>query len=83
MHAVILVILKCLFILVCRSKSPTGLLLHVVQYSTQNKNSMSMFYVYVYAMKNSFFPWTIPQWISLSFSMVNSQTTEEFMALFI
>ena len=42
MHAVILVILKCLFILVCRSKSPTGLMLHVVHYSTQNKISMSM-----------------------------------------
>ena len=27
---------------VCRSKSPTGLMLHVVQYSTQNKISMSM-----------------------------------------
>ena len=27
--------------LVCRSKSPTGLMLHVVQYSTQNKMSMS------------------------------------------
>ena len=39
MHAVIL---KCLFILVCRSKSPTGLMLHVVQYSAQNKISMSM-----------------------------------------
>ena len=33
---------KCLFILVCRSKSSTGLMLHVVQYSTQNKISMSM-----------------------------------------
>ena len=33
---------KCLFILVCRSKSPTGLMLHVVQYSTQNKISMPM-----------------------------------------
>ena len=43
MHAVILVVLKCLFILACRSKSPTGLMLHVVQYSTQNENSMSMF----------------------------------------
>ena len=29
-RALILVILKCLFILVCRSKSPTGLMLHVV-----------------------------------------------------
>ena len=40
--AVILVILKMLVILVCRSKSPTGLMLHVVQYPTQNKISMSM-----------------------------------------
>ena len=41
MHAVKLVVL-CLFILVCRSKSPTGLMLHVVQYSTQNQIYMSM-----------------------------------------
>ena len=41
-HAVILLVLKCLFILVCRSKSPTGRILHVVQYSTQTKISMSM-----------------------------------------
>ena len=45
----ILVVLKCLFILVCRSKSPTGLMLYVVQYSTQNKISMSMSNFYVYA----------------------------------
>ena len=38
----ILVILNSLFILVCRSKSPTGLMLQVVQYSTQNRISMSM-----------------------------------------
>ena len=37
---------KCLFILVCRGKSPTGLMLHVVQYSTQNKISMSMSMVF-------------------------------------
>ena len=48
MHAVMLVVLKCLFILVCRSKSPTGLMLHAVLYSTQstiltqNKISLSM-----------------------------------------
>ena len=42
MHAVILVILNSLFILVCRSKSPTGLMLQVVQYSTQNRISMCM-----------------------------------------
>ena len=41
-HAVILVVLKNLFILVCRSKSPTGLMLHVVQHSTRNDNCMSM-----------------------------------------
>ena len=33
---------KCLFIPACRSKGPTGLRLHVVQYSIQNKTSMSM-----------------------------------------
>ena len=35
------------------------------------------------APKNSFFPRTIPQWNSLSPSVVNSQTTEEFRALLI
>ena len=35
------------------------------------------------ALKNSFFPRTIPQWNSLSLSVVNSQTTEEFRALLI
>ena len=35
------------------------------------------------ALKNSFFPWTITQWNSLSTLMVNSQTTEEFRALLI
>ena len=53
MHAVILVFLKMFFILVCRSKSPTGLMLHVVQYSTQNKISMSMFVNLAFV--NSFF----------------------------
>ena len=33
------------------------------------------------ALKNSFFPRTIPQWNSLSPSVVNSQTAEEFRAL--
>ena len=35
------------------------------------------------ALKNSFFPGTIPQWNSLSASVVNSQTAEEFRALLI
>ena len=35
------------------------------------------------ALKNSFLPMTIPQWNSLSPSVVNSQTTEEFRALLI
>ena len=35
------------------------------------------------ALKNSFFPRTIPQWNSLSPSVVNSQTAEEFRALLI
>ena len=33
------------------------------------------------ALKNSFFPPTIPQWNGISPSVVNSQTTEEFGAL--
>ena len=33
---------KCLFILVCRSKSPTELMFHAVLYLTQNTLSMSM-----------------------------------------
>ena len=37
--------------LVCLSKSPTGLMLHVVQYLTQNKISMSMsFPMYISAI---------------------------------
>ena len=35
------------------------------------------------ALKNSFFPGTIPQWNGLSPLVVNSQTTEEFRALLI
>ena len=35
------------------------------------------------ALKNSFFPRTIPQWNSLSPLAVNSQTAEEFRALLI
>ena len=35
------------------------------------------------ALKNSFFPRTIPQWNGISPSVVNSQTTEEFRALLI
>ena len=41
MHAVIFVLIR-LFTLVCRSKSATELMLHVVYYSTKNKISMSM-----------------------------------------
>ena len=33
----------CYFTFVCRSKSPTGLMLHCRMYSTQNKSSMSMY----------------------------------------
>ena len=39
LHAVIF--LACCFTLVCRNKSPTGLMLHVCEYSTKNKISMS------------------------------------------
>ena len=35
------------------------------------------------ALKNFFFPRTIPQWNSLSSSVVNSQTAEELRALLI
>ena len=40
LHAVIF--FACCFTLVCRNKSPTGLMLHVCEYSTENKISMSM-----------------------------------------
>ena len=40
LHAVIF--FACCFTLVCRNKSPTGLMLHVCEYSTKNKISMSM-----------------------------------------
>ena len=40
LHAVIL--FACCFTLVCRNKSPTWLKLHVCEYSTNNKISMSM-----------------------------------------
>ena len=33
------------------------------------------------ALENSFFSWTIPLWNSLSPSMVNTQSTEEFRVL--
>ena len=36
------VIKFCCFTFVCRSKSPTGLMLHCCMYSTQNKSSISM-----------------------------------------
>ena len=35
------------------------------------------------ALKNSFFPWTIPHWNSLPPSVANTQSTEEFRALLI
>ena len=35
------------------------------------------------ALKNSFFPRTIPHWNSLHPSVANAQSTEEFRALFI
>ena len=40
LHAVIF--FACCFTLVCRNKSSTGLMLHVCEYSTKNKISMSM-----------------------------------------
>ena len=40
-----------------------------------------MYQTYSDALKNSFFPRTIPQWNILSPSVVNSQTAEEFRAL--
>ena len=38
---------------------------------------------YSFALKNSVFPQTIPQWNGLSPSVVNSQTIEEFRALLV
>ena len=49
--------------------------LHIAQYCR--------YQTYSDALKNSFFPGTIPQWHSRSPSVVNSQTTEEFRALLI
>ena len=40
-------------------------------------------YMYGDAMKNSFFPWTIPRLNSQSLSAVPAQITEEIRALFI
>ena len=37
-----MIFFACCFTLVCRNKSPTGLMLHVCEYSTKNKISMSM-----------------------------------------
>ena len=38
------------------------------------------YFAYSDALKNSFFPRTIPMWNSLSSSMVSSKTIEEFKA---
>ena len=54
--------------------------------STRSSHSAQYcrYQTYSDALKNYlFFPWTIPQWNSLSPSVVNSQTTEEFRALLI
>ena len=53
--------------------------------STRSSHSAQYcrYQTYSDALKNSFFPWTIPQWNSLSLSAVNSQTAEEFRALLI
>ena len=41
----------------------------------------SRYLAYSDALKNSFFPRTIPRWNSLPSSVVSSKTTEEFKAL--
>ena len=53
--------------------------------STRSSHSAQYcrYQTYSDALKNSFFPRTIPQWNSLSPSVVNSQTAEEFRALLI
>ena len=53
--------------------------------STRSSHSAQYrrYQTYSDALKNSFFPRTIPQWNSLSPSAVNSQTAEEFRALLI
>ena len=50
--------------------------------STRSSHSAQYcrYQTYSDALKNSFFPRTIPQWNGLSPSMVDSQTTEEFRA---
>ena len=51
--------------------------------STRSSHSAQYcrYQTYSDALKNSFFPRTIPQWNSLSPSAVNSKTAEEFRAL--
>ena len=53
--------------------------------STRSSHNVSAQYcryqTYSDALKNSFFRQTIQQWNSLSYWVVNSQTTEEFRAL--
>ena len=51
--------------------------------STRSSHSAQYcrYQTYSDALKNSFFPWTIPQWNSLSPSVVNSQTAEEFRGI--
>ena len=51
--------------------------------STRSSHSAQYcrYQTYSDALKNSFFPRTIPQWNTLSPSVVNSQTTQEFRAV--
>ena len=53
--------------------------------STRSSHSAQncSYQTYSDALKNSFFPRSIPQWNSLSPSVVNSQTAEEFRTLLI
>ena len=48
--------------------------------SKLNNSQYRRYQAYSDALKNSFFPRTIPQWNSLPSSVVNSKTAEEFKA---
>ena len=51
--------------------------------SSSHSAQYCRYQTYSDALKNSFFPGTIPQWNSLSPSVVDFQATEEFRALLI
>ena len=47
----------------------------------KDTNFLGLYFAYSDALKNSFFPRTIPLWNSLPSSVVSSKTIEEFKGL--